>query len=130
MLRTSQLAAYLRQRLSDTSIINGSIEKDKPQSIGVYGRQGVPPVVAVGGKENSSYNILPISILVHWTENQELCDEKAEEIYDLFFMMTNTLIGSSNVIGVAMKTSSPVNVGRDEKNICESVIEMDIYFER
>lgn len=112
---------------------NSSIDKSTDRSLGIY-RRTVSPIVTLGGSENRSYDILPISILVHWTENAESAEDMACYLYDLVSSWSKlTLFQDAfpvKIINMQMLDSGPQWVGRDEKNVCEYTIRANIYYER
>src|SRR5690625_3876779 len=82
-----------------------------PHSITVYNnRRSQPPRIAIGGLENTSYTIKPVSILVHWGKSNNLAEIKAQEVYDSMFGKIAT-IGGKRVIKFDMITTEPISVG-------------------
>ncbi|WP_300386559.1 minor capsid protein [Clostridium sp.] len=125
----SEIREYLKTKIDCPQWYLNKLGGTQEQSITIYNAIGLPPNIAIGGLENTSYRTKAISILVHWGKNSDIAELKAQEIY-------NTLLGNGGVIGnkkaimFKMKTDSPIYVGTDSEGIIEYVIETIIYYER
>lgn len=109
----------------------GKLDNKKDKSIGVYNlNRQRPPQTAVGGLNNSSYRIKSISILVHWNTSVRDTEKAAEQLYNMLRDTNNKLINDTKLLFTKMQVDGPVDVGTDDKGIFESVIELDIYYER
>lgn len=126
MLTISDFLSVLKKRYSDIKFFNGCISKDE-KCVGVYARGNVPPVKAIGSP--SSYNVLPVTMLVHWGENSNECESTANRLYEGLESGIAT-IKDVRVIQVQMLESAPTNIGRDDNNICEMTIRFNIMYER
>jgi kynureninase len=130
MMKTSEFAGYLRTLFTGVSIYNGSIDKTKPQCIGVYARGNGGPTMALGGIANSSYTVKQISLLVHWTEDADACETQAIAVYDALVGKSDFLIGTRRIVSLQMLDDGPIDVDRDANNIAEMVIRLNIISER
>lgn len=109
----------------------GKLDNKKDKSIGVYNlNRQRPPQTAVGGLDNSSYRIKSISILVHWNTSVRDTEKAAEQLYNMLRDTNNKIINDTRLLFTKMQVDGPVDVGTDDKGIFESVIELDIYYER
>ena len=109
----------------------GKLDNKKDKSIGVYNlNRQRPPQTAVGGLNNSSYRIKSISILVHWNTSVRDTEKAAEQLYNMLRDTNNKIINDTKLLFTKMQVDVPVDVGTDDKGIFESVIELDIYYER
>lgn len=109
----------------------GKLDNKKDKSIGVYNlNRQRPPQTAVGGLNNSSYRIKPVSILVHWNTSVRDTEKAAEQLYNMLRDTNNKIINDTKLLFNKMQVDGPVDVGTDDKGIFESVIELDIYYER
>ncbi|MFQ8843974.1 MAG: minor capsid protein [Lachnospira pectinoschiza] len=109
----------------------GKLDNKKDKSIGVYNlNRQRPPQTAVGGLNNSSYRIKSISILVHWNTSVRDTEKAAEQLYNMLRDTNNKIINDTKLLFTKMQVDGPVDVGTDDKGIFESVIELDIYYER
>lgn len=130
MITLAQVRDWLKSEITCPNWYIGKIDGSKEKCIGLYNVRGPAPQTAVGGLGNSSYTIKTISVLVHWGQNADLAEQKAQEIYVALIGRSNITIGGKRVIMIQMRTSEPVSVGTDEKGIYEFVIEAHIYYER
>jgi hypothetical protein len=109
----------------------GKLDNKKDKSIGVYNlNRQRQPQTAVGGLNNSSYRIKSISILVHWNTSVRDTEKAAEQLYNMLRDTNNKIINDTKLLFTKMQVDGPVDVGTDDKGIFESVIELDIYYER
>lgn len=106
----------------------GKLDTSKKQAVCVYNRQSAGNKIAVGGLSNTSTANKKISILVHWGTNCDLAEQKAQEIYNLFYGQIS-VIGNSDCF-FSMDQDEPVGVGTDDKGIYEYVIDLTITYKR
>lgn len=129
-MRVSEFKAYLEAQFPGVKFYNGSINRNESQCIGVYTKGTATPHIAIGGKNNTSFGMLPVSILVHWTEDADQCEQQAQEIYEDLFGLSSVTMGNSKVFAVTLLDPCPVDIRRDDNNICEMVIRVQIIYER
>ena len=111
------------------SISIGKIDNNLEKAICFYNSKrqlAYSPVI--GGKNNKSTYIKPITILLRYTKNQDSAEKQAQSIYE-FFEERTFFIGEKRIF-VMMNTEEPINLGTDEKGVYEYSIEMDLYIER
>lgn len=125
----SDIREYLKTKIDCPQWYLNKLGGTQEQSITIYNAIGLPPVIAIGGLENTSYSTKTISILLHWGKNSDIAELKSQEVYNSFFGQDG-VIGNKKVIMFKMKTDSPVYVGTDSEGIIEYVIETIIYYER
>ena len=115
----------------NTNVYCGKLDDKKNKSIGVYNNNKQRPVqMAVGGLNNSSYRVKSVSILIHWNTGVRDTEKTAEQLYNMLRDMNHITINDTKVFFTKMLVDEPVDVGTDDKGIFESVIELDIYYER
>ena len=115
----------------NNNVYCGKLDNKKDKSIGVYNLNRQRPLqTAVGGLNNSSYRIKSVSILVHWNKSVRDTEETSEQLYNMLRDTNNKLINDTKLLFTKMQVDGPVDVGTDDKGIFESVIELDIYYER
>lgn len=115
----------------NTNVYCGKLDDKKNKSIGVYNNNKQRPVqMAVGGLNNSSYRVKSVSILVHWNTSVRDTEKTAEQLYNMLRDTNNKIINDTKLLFTKMQVDGPVDVGTDDKGIFESVIELDIYYER
>lgn len=125
----SEVRDHLKTKTDCPQWYIGKIDGSKEQCVGIYNVQGPPPNIALGGLANTSYSTKAISILVHWGNNEDKAEQKAQEVYNILFGQDAT-IGGKRVIKFDMRTPEPVSVGTDSNGVFEFVIETVIYYER
>ena len=124
----SEIREYLKTKIESPQWYLNKVG-DKEESITIYNTVGPPPIIALGGLEQTSFTTKAISILVHWGKDSNKAELKAQEVYNAFFGQDGT-IGEKRIIQFKMKTDSPIYVGSDSEGIIEYVIETIIYYER
>ncbi len=128
MLTITEVIAYLKVKFPSAIFFNSMIDNSLPQCIGIY-RRTAARIKAIG--DNGSYDVLPLSIIVHWTEDAGLCEEMANLVYaQLGSIIKETLPSGAVIIYTKLQDTNPVWVGRDSKNIAENVIRANIIYER
>lgn len=130
MMQISEFKSYLQSQFSGTKFYAGAIDKSQEKCIGVYPRGSATPNIALGGKQNTSYGKLPFSIVVHWTQSSEQCERKANEIYEHLYGASNFTISGRRIISIELSSPAPMDLSRDDNNICEMLIAGIIYYER
>lgn len=125
----SDVRKYLKalEDYENISVISGAVDSNNEKSIGIFLRQH-EPVVAVG--TDSSYNILPVTFLVHWTESTDSCESAANDLLDLFYKKYAFKMNNKDVYFANVLDSTPIDISRDDQNICEMVVRVDFYYER
>ena len=126
MMTISDFIKALKAKFFDITFYNGCVSKNE-KCVGVYARGNAAPPVAIGSKP--SYGILPVTMLVHWGENSNECECTANTIYEGLEDGIAEINGV-RVIHIQLLESSPTNIGRDDNNICEMTIRLNIIYER
>lgn len=108
------------------SISIGKIDLNRDKAICFYNsRAGSPKTGTIGGKENSSYTVKPITILLRWTANADAAEQKAKTIYD-FFDERHFILNEKRVF-VISRYDAPIDLGTDDNGIYEYSFEFDVY---
>lgn len=124
----NEFAEYLRT--SGKKVFVGTINRKLAQCLAIYPGTGIPPVRGFGGVA-PSYDTLPVRLLIHWGEDTDVCQGIANELYtQLFTKYTGEIVGGKRVVLFQLLDSAPVDLLRDENNICEMVIRLNIIYER
>lgn len=109
----------------------GFLDKKKEKSLGIYNlKRNDTPIIAIGGLENTSYNVKRISLLIHYNKASDETEEIANTLFEEIMTATPDQIGKHKVHFIGMLTNEPIDVGRDDNGICEYVIEFEIYYKR
>ena len=129
-MKTTEFTQYLKSLFPTTTFFTGMIDKSNPQCVGVYAKGRGANNIAIGGVANTSSNTLPITLLVHWTESTTACETIANQIYDTLLGVYDTLINNRRIVSIDLLDSAPVDVDRDDANIVEMVIRINVIYER
>ena len=71
----------------------GKIDSKPEKTIGVYQRKpSGQPRVALGGLENTSYEVKQISVLVHWNQYSSQTEEAAASLYEKIQLAKRVLL--------------------------------------
>ncbi len=109
----------------------GFLDKKKDKSLGVYNlKRDNRLIMAIGGIENSSYDVKVISLLVHYNQASDETEEIANQLFEEIMNGKPKKIGKHKVYFIGMLNNEAIDVGRDDKGICEYVIEFEIYYKR
>lgn len=129
MIYLSDVRDWLKTLISADFFYIGKLDAKNDKSIGVYQRKNpAPPIQAVG--QSSSYEIKPISILIHWNKNANETEKTAYELYKKLMAVSSLDLNDTHVSFISLLQSEPVDVGTDDNGVYERVIELDIYYER
>lgn len=112
MITLKNVREFLKTKIDCENWYSGKIDASKDKCIGIYNIEGEKPYIALGGLDNTSYLTKAISILVHWTNNSNTAELKAQEVYNALLGQTG-VIGGHRVIMFDMKTAGPVSIGTD-----------------
>ncbi len=123
------IADMLADILKFDDVYAGNLDGNKTRSIGVYSsKQTTNKHICLGGKDQTKTNYKPISILIHWTNNPTDCERRSEEIAATLSDLRNYAIDGKVI--KFLQVNTPQNVGKDDKGICEYVIEATVIYER
>lgn len=109
----------------------GKLNAKKEESIGVYNLKRASPYgTAIGGRENRSYGVKQVSLLVHWDRSPRDTERAASELFERLEGVRDVTVNGKRILFTTMLTGEPVDVGTDEAGIYEMVIETAFYHER
>lgn len=126
----------LKQLTLDSCIIAdhfyiGKLDNKKNKSIGVYQlERSSPPGIAIGGIPNTKTMEKSVSILIHWNTNAKETELKALELYYKLLNLRNFEINEYKVNFIRLLVPEPIDVGTDNKNVYERVIQATFYYEK
>lgn len=131
MLKLKDVRQYIAGLGIAEQVYIGRLDNKKQKSIGVYPRSGSgPPVMALGGVRNSSYDVKALSFLVHWNKDPDETEQAAEELFRRLAGAGSVQMGEARVFGIRLMVPEPQNVGTDEGGVYEYVIWADFIYER
>lgn len=109
----------------------GKLDNKKEKSVGVYQRrQSGPPHIAIGGLKNTKYDVKPVSVMLHWTDNAKDTEAASFLLFDKLLNVTNVEIGGTHINYIRLMVPEPQDVGSDHAGVYERVIWLDLYYER
>ena len=129
MIYLSNVRDWLKTLIEAECFYVGKLDANKTKAVGVYQRKNPPPpIVAIGNP--STYEIKPISILIHWNKNATETEKTAYELYEKLRAVSSLTLNDTHINFIELLQSEPIDVGTDDKGIYERVIEFNLYYER
>ena len=106
----------------------GMINRNQDKSVGIYKRKnGKIQPLSVSGL--SDYGYTAITLLIRWTANATQCEEKALALWEVLQNANEPEQIGGHTCWIFAR-SEPVDLGKDELNIFEAVIDFDILFQK
>ena len=131
MITLAEVRDWIKTFNAANNYYIGKIDNKQENSIGIYQRKTIDgPRVAIGGRSLASYDVKSISILIHWNKNANETEKRAQYLYNRLFEAESVVIGGTPIKMIALLQNDPVDVGTDDNNVYERVIELDLYYER
>lgn len=125
------ICEFLQAKFPDIAFKNGFIDTRITNTAGVFmgsdTRQQRP--LNIGGVEATVTNMLPINIEIRWNENTNDSYAKAIEVYNgILQHPDNFMLGTRKIAYLDLLDSCPVDLGRDDDNICRSIIRINVHY--
>ena len=131
MITLAEVRDWIKTFNAANNYYIGKIDNKQENSIGIYQRKTIDgPRVAIGGRSLTSYDVKSISILIHWNKNANETEKRAQYLYNRLFEAESVVIGETPIKMISLLQNEPVDVGTDDNNVYERVIELDLYYER
>lgn len=109
----------------------GKLDNKKEKSIGIYQLKNSNNLkIAIGGIDNTKTMEKPVSILIHWNTNAKETEIKAYEIFYKLLKARNFKINNFKISYIKLLVNEPIDVGTDDKNIYERVIQAIFYYKK
>ena len=129
MIHLSDVRDWIKTIFEAEHYYVGKLDTKYDKSVGVYQRKNpAPPIKAIG--QPSSYEVKPVSILIHWNKNADETEKAAFELYTQLGAVSSLTLNNTHVQFIALLQSEPVDVGTDDNGVFERVIELDIYYKK
>ncbi len=130
MITLSNIRDWLKSYSNAEHFYVGKIDNKQNKSIGVYSlKRSGSPVTAIGTE--STYDILGVSLLIHWNNNASETEIEARQLYETLRTIKNISINNTLIYMIELLVPEPIDVGTDEHGgIYERVIELKFYYER
>lgn len=104
----------------------GKIDNNLDKAICFYdSKLASPKTGAIGGKQNRSYELKPVTLLLRWGNGADAAEHKAKEVYD-FFDEKQFMLNNKRVFCIS-RYSGPIPLGTDDRGIYEYSFEFDFY---
>ena len=131
MITLAEVRDWIKTFNAANNYYIGKLDNKQENSIGIYQRKKIDgPRVAIGGRALASYDVKSISILIHWNKNANETEKRAQYLYNRLFEAESVVIGETPIKMIALLQNESVDVGTDDNNVYERVIELDLYYER
>ncbi len=131
MLYLEDIKDWIKTIFNAEHYYMGKLDNKQDKSIGVYQRKtNNPPRMCIGGKTNTSYEVKPISILLHWSNDASETEKAAYKLFNSIKQCGNVIINNVQIPYIQLLNSEPIDVATDDKGIYERVIELDIYYKK
>lgn len=122
------LADMLAKILGTEDVFAGNIDGNLSECIGVYNsKRAGKNKICLGGRLCTKTHEKEISILIHHTDNPSLAESRAQKVADVLSAVRDEVTEGGTVRYIM--PNAPRDVGRDERGICEYVIEATVYYE-
>lgn len=133
MLAINDVRSYIASLgiAKDDNVYIGKMDGKKQRSIGVYSRptSGMPNI-ALGGLGCTTYDVKPVSLLVHWGKDKGEAEAAAYGLFEKLRNVTSLTIGGTHIDYVRLMVPEPQDVGTDDSGVYEYVIWLDFLYER
>lgn len=137
-LTMREVRDFIASKFSEdnSAIYSNAINRNSAKSIGVFSapESRLGDIPTYGGKTLAPVSIYPVNILVRWTEDSDICEKKANDIYRVLSGLGNNFpirekdVLATKIAFIRMLDSHPVSLGRDKDNVCEYTIRIDIFY--
>lgn len=109
----------------------GKLDNKKDKSIGVYQLKEKENLnISLGGLNNTKTFEKSVSILIHWNMNAKETEEESWKLYHILQESRGVMVHDKKINYIKLLVPEPIDVGTDEKNIYERVIQAVFYYEK
>ena len=133
MLKTTDIREWIASLgiAEDDNVYMGKLDNKQQKSIGVYSRSSSgSPNIALGGLDYTSYDVRPISLLVHWNRSKPESEAAAYELFETIRNVSSLEIGDTHINYIRLMVPEPQDVGTDDNGVYEYVIWRDFVYQR
>lgn len=130
MLALADLCRYIQAQTDVGGGISAGVFDDNlRRGIGVFdNNQRTSTRMALGGAACTRYYTQNVSVLIHWGETQREAAQKAQEVFALFYGVTDVRIAGKHIAFFA--PSAPQSLGLTEDKVYEYVVPVEIYINK
>ena len=98
--------------LKTSHVYVGKLDNKQQKSIGVYSRSSSgPPNIALGGLDYTSYDVRPVSLLVHWNRSKPESEAAAYELFEKLENVSSLSIGDTHINYIRLMVPEPAGRG-------------------
>lgn len=109
----------------------GKLDAKQDRSIGVYNSKHDRAYrTALGGPGMESYGTKYVTLLVHWNKSQGDTERAANTLFDALCGAREADVNGQRIKFIQPLVDGPVDIGTDEGNIYEMVIEAAVIYQR
>lgn len=132
-ISTYNVYEYLKQKFPDLSEVlkNGAVDNSSDKSIGVFMGSDTRSEgsLALGGIDCTAVRMLPVNLMFRWSDNQKEHDELVNSVYDaLLAEECNFTVNDVKFAYIEPIDGHPRQLGRDNMNVCESIIRLNVFY--
>lgn len=128
MITLSNVRDWLKSLIDAEHFYIGRLDNKQEKSVGVYTlKTSGEPLRGIGS--DLSYDVIAVSVLVHWNENANETEVNARNLFEKLRTIKNVTINDSKVYMIQLLVPEPIDVGTDG-TIYERVIEFKLFYER
>lgn len=129
MLYTADIRDWLKGLINADHFYIGKLDNKPDKAVGVYEfNRGGYPVRGIG--QDTTYDIISISTLIHWTNNAKDTEQAARALFEAIRTDRGVVINEHTIYIIDLITPAPICLATDEKGVYEWVIQFSIYYER
>lgn len=133
MLKSTDIREWIASMgiAEDDNVYIGKLDNKQQKSIGVYNRSSSgPPNIALGGLDCTSYEVRPVSLLIHWNRSKPESESAAYELFEKLKNVSSLDIGDTHIHYIRLMVPEPQDVGTDDNGVFEYVIWLDFIYQR
>lgn len=133
MLAINDIRSYISSLgiAADDNVYIGKMDGKRQKSIGVYSRPASgSPNIALGGLGCTTYDVKPVSLLIHWGKDKGEAEAAAYRLFEKLRNVSSLTIGDTHINYLRLMVPEPQDVGTDDSGVYEYVIWLDFLYER
>lgn len=120
---------YIKSLSLADHVYAGKLDAKQDRSIGVYNsKHNNAYRTSLGGPAMESYGTKYVTFLVHWNKSQADTEKAALILFDVISRTREASVNGQQIKFIQPLVSDPVDVGTDDANIYEMVIEAAVIY--
>lgn len=125
------IITWLKTIVKSPYYFGGDADYSKDNFISVHDAEPIKSHIAIGGIQNTSYEVKCVAFLIHWGKYSAAAELKAYEVYNaLWGNPNNAVIGGKRVIDFEMRFNQPNSLDKDSNGIFEYAVYTNIYYQK